>query len=401
MSNEDTIEMRARAAGAAVRSAAAVRATPPVAQVTSPSIAGVAASPRRTVAVRVGAGLVAVAVAASVAVAVWVVGNDNDRDPLRPADTSVDARRVIDALPDGFSAVGAFGPGEALETADDQAMWWVTGSDPSQVAAVGQVFGADSDGFPQTWLDTYTTNVTSLDAGGREAYLGDAIEETFAGVRELMLHGDDTWYLVTARGLDDATLVSIAVAAADGLLVADELPAGLRMVGVAPAIWATALREGDAELSAGLCAVAYSRTTTMTFGEGSTSGTATNEDVILLTTTPDTAMSDAQLALYFPVSSTISGTPYSRIEWPGSGDLALLAWQADGVAYWLIGTVSEAELVAAANSVQVPRDDEWDALLAAGVAAAAANGSGSSDSSTEQPVPASTAVAVVETTTAG
>lgn len=55
--------------------------------------------------------------------------------------------------------------------------------------------------------------------------------------------------------------------------------------------------------------------------------TATDEQVIILTTTPDVRMAEAQLDLYFPDRSRVTGTAYARADFPTSGGVEVLTWQ--------------------------------------------------------------------------
>lgn len=394
MSNDDTsIEMRARAAGAAVRAATVAQPMPAVARVTAADDRTGRRTTRPSVVWRTVAGVAAAA--ACVATVVWVVGDD-DREPLQPADTALDTRRVIDVLPEGFTVSGAVGPGTGAATSEPQSievrsMWWITGTEPGQVAAILPWAEGGNDEAVQSWLTEYTTGAAKIDIDGHTAYLGDSSEKGFEHVRLLLIGGDTEWRQVAARNFDDETLIAIGRAALTDDLTQAPLAAGLELLGQAPPTWTVALTPEPMSLSDGLCIVGYTKVTTVTAG----GDTATDEQVIILTTTPDVRMAEAQLDLYFPDRSRVTGTAYARADFPTSGGVEVLTWQVGGVSYLLIGTVSLDELVAAADSVRVPTDDEWDGLLALTAANTAEDGS---TGSSVEVAPASTAVAVPDTT---
>lgn len=390
MSNGENIETRAQAAGAAVRSATATRSVPNVAAMTT------AARTRPRPPIVWGAVVGIAAVAACVAVVVSVVGND-EREPLQPSSLSTSACRVMDTLPAGFEATGGVGPGTDVAPSEPQSievqtMSWITGLQPDQVAAVVPSLVGSEPTDIQSWLQDYTTGATPTDVDGHLAYLADSSEDGFDQVRLLLVQSGSDWIQVAARNVDDEALLTIARAALADDFTQASLPAGFAMIGQAAPLWMTGLLAGSPVLPAGTCLTAYHSATTVIVPEGS----ATNEDVIMLTSTVDVAMADAQLALYFPTRTPVPGTAYFRTDFPGGHEVNVLTWQVGGVSYLLLGTVSIDELVAAADSVRVPTDDEWDALVALAAANAAEQNDGTGSS--VEVAPASTAVAVPETT---
>jgi hypothetical protein len=345
--NERAIDQRADAARAQLRASVATRPIPPVGRVTS------AAQPAR------GRGLgwrplVAIGVAAACVAGVALVLHDDGHD-TQPASGLPDARRVIDDLPAGFEATGAFGPGDGTGTPTDVwAGWWIADATLTQVASVMST-GPASAPSPIAGADYTPEMITSATIDGHDASLFDSIEQGVEGVRVLVLHGDTLWYSIAARGIADDALIELARATLDDTITADELPSGLELLGVAPAFWALIRSTGGDELPTGLCGVGYQRITTGSDGSRVL-------DAIALTTTPDTRMMTAQLALYFADRTQVPGTAYATAPFPGGSGVQLLMWQIGGVSYVMVGTVTVDELVTAAQSVRVPTDDEWAAL---------------------------------------
>ena len=379
--NEQTIDQRADAARTQLRAATAARPIPPVGRVT-------VAGGRRVLGWRP---LAAIGLAAACVVGIALVVRNDSHDTRQPAGGVPDPRRVIDDLPDGFEATGAFGPGDGIVAAEELwAGWWITDPTLSQVALVMPTAAADTPN-PMAGAGYSPAAVTSVTIDGHDATLFDSIEQGAEGVRWLVLHGDTEWYTITARNIDDTTLIEIGRVALDDAVTASEIPSGFELVGVAPVFWSMARTphaEGEG-LPTGLCGVGYQRTTIARDG-------STNLDAVVLTTTTDTRMSTAQLALYFPSRTQVPGTAYSSLAWLGDGSVHLLAWQIGGVSYLMLGTVTIDELVTSANSVRVPTDDEWAALVAQ---AAASGAETSSTGSSSVSAPATTfAIPVPETT---
>lgn len=374
--NEQTIDQRADAARTQLRAATAARPIPPVGRVTS------AGSPPRRL--RLGwRPLVAIGVAAACVVGVALVVRNDSHDTRQPAGGVPDARRVIDDLPAGFEATGAFGPGEGTDAPVNlSAGWWVADPTLTQVAFIAPIAAADAP-------NPAAVTATPVSIDGHDGSLFDSIGPTAAGMRMLVLQGDTKWYAIGAHGLADDALVVIGRAALDDTINADELPSGLDLLGVSPNLWALVSTPEGSSLPAGLCGVGYQRTTT------SADGTSDLE-AIVLTTTPDTRMATAQLALYFPERTQVPGTAYSTAPFPGSDSVHMLMWQIGGVSYLMVGSATIDELVTSANSVRVPTDDEWAALVAQ---AAASGAETSSTGSSSVSAPATTfAIPVPETT---
>ncbi len=371
--NEHIIDQRAEAARAQLRAAVTARPIPPVGRVT------VAEPPPGP---RLGwKPLIAVGLVAACAVGAAMVLRDDGADDRRPAGGVPDARRVIDDLPEGFVPSGAFGPGGSIDApAELWAAWWIADTTLTEVAAVLPSAPADSPN-PMAGPDYAPEKVTSVTIDGHDASLFDSIEPGLEGDRVVVVQGETVWYVITARGIADERLIEIARAALDDEMVAGELPTELELLGVAPPFWALARTTAGGALPAGLCGVGYERGATTADG-------ATEMEAIVLTSTPDTRIAAAQIALYFPGRSQVPGTAYSTAPFPGSASVHVLTWQIGGVSHLLIGTVSIEELVAAANSVRVPTDDEWAALVALVDASSAEEDSTGSSSA---PAPATTA----------
>lgn len=137
------------------------------------------------------------AAAACVATVVWVVGDDDHASRCNPPSTTLDTRRVIDVLPEGSTVSGrgrtghrGGAPGPEPQSIEVRSMWWITGTEPGQVAAILPWAEGGNDEAVQSWLTEYTTGAAKIDIDGHTAYLGDSSEKGFEHVRLLLIGGD-------------------------------------------------------------------------------------------------------------------------------------------------------------------------------------------------------------------
>lgn len=265
----------------------------------------------------------------------------------RPADVAnpggPDTRWVLDSPPEGFTVVGAVGPGDGV-SGDTSFLSrvdvYTDVSDPTR----GALFFDASDAVEDLAGEL-------VDLGTVDGVLSSS--PAFAGARAVQFGEGGERRTVLGRGISDQVLVAAATELAAGRSMLAVLPDGFAeyldvSVLDAGAMAGVVAARGD-ELPAGLSTVGYTRE-----GDG--------ESLVYLAVQPDTSRAQAALAALLEVTGPVDGLPNGRVVRIGD-ELQGVVWESGGLLFAVAGTEPVEVLVAAARTARPASDEEWRNLV--------------------------------------